>query len=52
VRPAAGDGAADRDGAGGDPPEESAEELRDLLEQVYFDGKKVRRQLTKASEPL
>jgi phage shock protein A len=34
----------------GDPPEEIAEELRDLLEQVYFGGKKGRRRLTKASE--
>jgi len=24
----------------GDPPDEIAEELRDLLEQVYFGGKK------------
>lgn len=30
----------------GDPPEEIAEELRDLLEQVYFGGKKGRRPLT------
>jgi hypothetical protein len=36
----------------GDPPEEIAEELRDLLEQVYFGGKKGRRRLTKASESL
>ncbi len=31
----------------GDPPEEIAEELRDLLEQVYFGVKKGRRLLTK-----
>jgi hypothetical protein len=36
----------------GDPPEEIAEELRDLLEQVYFGGKKGRRRLIEASEPL
>jgi tetratricopeptide (TPR) repeat protein len=30
----------------GDPPDEIAEELRDLLEQVYFGGKKGRRPLT------
>jgi hypothetical protein len=33
----------------GEPPEEIAEELRDLLEQVYFGGKKGRRRLTKPS---
>ena len=36
----------------GDPPDEIAEELRDLLEQVYFGGKKGRRPLTAVSEPL
>ena len=36
----------------GDPPDEIAEELRDLLEQVYFGGKKGRRPLTRVSEPL
>jgi hypothetical protein len=36
----------------GDPPEEIAEELRDLLEQVYFGGKKGRRALTGVLEPL
>jgi hypothetical protein len=36
----------------GDPPDEIAEELRDLLEQVYFGGKKGRRPLTMASDPL
>jgi tetratricopeptide (TPR) repeat protein len=36
----------------GDPPDEIAEELRDLLEQVYFGGKKGRRALTGVSEPL
>jgi hypothetical protein len=36
----------------GDPPDEIAEELRDLLEQVYFGGKKGRRPLTRASDPL
>jgi hypothetical protein len=36
----------------GDPPDEIAEELRDLLEQVYFGAKKGRRPLTKASDPL
>jgi tetratricopeptide (TPR) repeat protein len=30
----------------GDPPDEIAEELRDLLEQLYFGGKKGRRPLT------
>jgi len=36
----------------GDPPDEIAEELRDLLEQVYFGGKKGRRGLIRVSEPL
>jgi hypothetical protein len=36
----------------GDPPAEIAEELRDLLEQVYFGGKKGRRPLTGVAEPL
>jgi hypothetical protein len=36
----------------GDPPDEIAEELRDLLEQVYFGGKKGRRPLTSASDSL
>ena len=36
----------------GDPPDEIAEELRDLLEQVYFGGKKGRRPLTGVSETL
>ena len=36
----------------GDPPDEIAEELRDLLEKVYFGGKKGRRPLTTVSEPL
>jgi hypothetical protein len=36
----------------GDPPEEIAEELRDLLEQVYFGGPKGCRRLTKATESL
>ncbi|MBY0523706.1 MAG: hypothetical protein K2R98_09910 [Gemmataceae bacterium] len=36
----------------GEPPDEIAEELRDLLEQVYFGGKKGRRPLTTALEPL
>jgi hypothetical protein len=36
----------------GDPPDEIAEELRDLLEQVYFGGKKGRRPLTGVAEPL
>jgi hypothetical protein len=36
----------------GDPPDEIAEELRDLLEQVYFGGKKGRRPLTTVSDPL
>jgi len=35
----------------GDPPAEIAEELRDLLEQVYFGAKKGRRPLTKALNP-
>jgi hypothetical protein len=35
----------------GDPPEEIAAELRDLLEQVYFGAKKGRRLLTKTAEP-
>jgi hypothetical protein len=35
-----------------DPPDEIAEELRDLLEQVYFGGKKGRRPLTTALDPL
>jgi hypothetical protein len=35
----------------GDPPDEIAEELRDLLEQVYFGGKKGRRPLTTVSDP-
>jgi hypothetical protein len=34
----------------GDPPDEIAEELRDLLEQVYFGGKKGRRPLTTVSD--
>ncbi|HYV35336.1 MAG TPA: hypothetical protein VE988_06510 [Gemmataceae bacterium] len=33
----------------GEPPQEIAEELRDLLEQVYFGAKKGRRPLTKTS---
>ena len=36
----------------GDPPDEIAEELRDLLEQVYFGGKKGRRPLTEVSKAL
>ena len=36
----------------GDPPDEIAEELRDLLEQVYFGAKKGRRSVTRVSEPL
>jgi hypothetical protein len=36
----------------GNPPDEIAEELRDLLEQVYFGAKKGRRPLTKASDCL
>src|SRR5207247_4125833 len=36
----------------GNPPDEIAEELRDLLEQVYFGGKKGRRPVTTVSEPL
>jgi hypothetical protein len=36
----------------GNPPDEIAEELRDLLEQVYFGAKKGRRPLTKASNAL
>ncbi len=36
----------------GDPPDEIAEELRDLLEQVYFGSKKGRRPLTRTSESL
>jgi hypothetical protein len=36
----------------GDPPDDIADELRDLLEQVYFGAKKGRRPLTRASEPL
>jgi hypothetical protein len=36
----------------GDPPDDIAEELRDLLEQVYFGGKKGRRSLSWASDPL
>jgi len=35
----------------GDPPDEIAEELRDLLEQVYFGGKKGRRPLPRVAEP-
>ena len=35
----------------GDPPDEIAEELRDLLEQLYFGGKKGRRPLTTGAEP-
>jgi hypothetical protein len=35
----------------GNPPEEMAEELRDLLEQVYFGGKKGRKPLTRNSDP-
>ena len=31
----------------GNPPEEIAEELRDLLEQVYFGGKRGRKPLTR-----
>lgn len=34
----------------GNPPEEIAEELRDLLEQVYFGGKKGRKSLTRNSD--
>jgi tetratricopeptide (TPR) repeat protein len=34
----------------GEPPPEIAEELRDLLEQVYFGAKKGRRPLTKTPE--
>jgi hypothetical protein len=34
----------------GNPPEEIAEELRDLLEQVYFGGKKGRKPLTRNTE--
>lgn len=34
----------------GDPPADIAEELRDLLEQVYFGSKKGRRPLTKTTE--
>ena len=36
----------------GNPPDEIAEELRDLLEQVYFGTKKGRRPLPKVAEPL
>jgi phage shock protein A len=36
----------------GDPPDEIAEELRDLLEQVYFGGKKGRRPLPRVAGPL
>jgi hypothetical protein len=36
----------------GNPPDEIAEELRDLLEQVYFGTKKGRRPLTKVSDLL
>jgi hypothetical protein len=36
----------------GEPPDEIAEELRDLLEQVYFGGKKGRRPLTRASDSV
>jgi tetratricopeptide (TPR) repeat protein len=36
----------------GEPPDEIAEELRDLLEQVYFGGKKGRRSLTRVSDPM
>jgi hypothetical protein len=36
----------------GDPPEEIAEELRDLLEQVYFGAKKGRMPLTRTSKPV
>jgi hypothetical protein len=36
----------------GDPPNEIAEELRDLLEQVYFEGTNGRRPLTTVSDPL
>ncbi len=35
----------------GNPPDAVAEELRDLLEQVYFGAKKGRRRLPRASEP-
>jgi hypothetical protein len=34
----------------GNPPEEIAEELRDLLEKVYFGGKKGRKPLTRNVE--
>jgi hypothetical protein len=36
----------------GNPPDEIADELRDLLEQVYFGAKKGRRPLTRAADPL
>jgi hypothetical protein len=36
----------------GYPPDEIAEELRDLLEQVYFGGSKGRKPLTRASDAL
>src|SRR5437868_4896270 len=35
----------------GNPPEAIAEELRDLLEQIYFGGKKGRKSLTRNSDP-
>ena len=35
----------------GDPPDEIAEELRDLLERVYFGGKKGRRPLGQFGNP-
>jgi hypothetical protein len=34
----------------GEPPEQIAEELRDLWEQVYFGGKKGRRPVTRTSQ--
>jgi hypothetical protein len=34
----------------GNPPEEIAEELRDLLEQVYFGAKKGRKPLTRTTD--
>jgi hypothetical protein len=36
----------------GDPPDEIAEELRDLLEQVYFGAKKGRRPVTRTSDAV
>ncbi len=36
----------------GDPPLQIAEELRDLLEQVYFGAKKGRRPLTKTPDKV